>query len=239
MDTFIFIALPYISVVILLVGSIYRYNESSFSYSSLSTQFLEVKSLHLGIRPFHWGVMFLFFGHLFAFLFPSAVLVWTGKTARLLILEVSAFGFAIATLYGMLILFGRRLTNKRISMVTSKMDLVVYLILFTQVLSGMWVAFFDNWGSVWFATTVTPYLRSLFTLSPEVTAMAALPLGVKIHIISAYVLIGIIPFTRFAHFLVYPFRYLFRNTQRVMWNWDRKTIRKADKIVKGVRPKNN
>jgi len=239
MDTFIFIALPYVSVVILLVGSIYRYNASSFSYSSLSTQFLEGKSLHLGIRPFHWGVIFLFFGHLIAFLFPSAVLVWTGKTARLLILEVSAFGFAIATLYGMLILFGRRLTNKRISMVTSKMDLVVYFILFTQVLSGMWVAFFDNWGSVWFATTITPYLRSLFTLSPEITAMAALPLGVKIHIISAYVLIGIIPFTRFAHFLVYPFRYLFRNTQRVMWNWDRKTIRKADKLVKGVRAKNN
>lgn len=239
MDTFFFIALPYISVVILLVGSIYRYHASSFSYSSLSTQFLEGKSLHLGIRPFHWGVIILFFGHLTAFMFPSAVLAWTGKTARLLILEISAFGFAIATLYGMLILFGRRLTNKRISMVTSKMDIVVYLILFTQVLSGMWVAFFDSWGSVWFATTITPYLRSLFTLSPEITAIAALPLGVKIHIISAYALIGIIPFTRFAHFLVYPFRYFFRNTQRVIWNWDRKTIRKADKWIKGVRAKNN
>lgn len=239
MDTFIFIALPYISAVILLVGSIYRYNASSFSYSSLSTQFLEGKSLHLGIRPFHWGVIFLFFGHLIAFLFPSAVLVWTGKTARLLILEIAAFGFAIATLYGMLILLGRRLTNKRISMVTSKMDYVVYLILLIQVLSGMWVAFFNNWGSVWFATTLTPYLRSLFTLSPEITAISALPLGVKIHIISAYVLIGLVPFTRFVHFLVYPFRYLFRNTQRVIWNWDRKTIRKSTKLLNGVKPKNN
>lgn len=239
MDTFFFIALPYISIVILLLGSIYRYNASSFSYSSLSTQFLEGKSLHFGSRPFHWGVIFLFFGHLTAFLFPSGVIAWTGQTVRLLILEIAALGFAIATLYGLIILIVRRLTNKRIYMVTSKMDGIVYLILFTQVLSGMWVAFFDSWGSVWFATTITPYLRSIFTLSPEVTAIAALPLGVKIHIISAYVLILIIPFTRFAHFLVYPFRYLIRNTQRVIWNWDRKTIRKADKMFKGVRAKNN
>lgn len=239
MDIFFFIALPYISLAILLVGSIYRYQAAAFSYSSLSTQFLEGKSLHLGIRPFHWGIIFLFFGHLTAFLFPSAVLAWSGKTARLLLLEISAFAFAIAALYGMLILFGRRLSNRRISIVTSKMDYLVYLILFTQVLSGMWVAFFNNWGSVWFATTLTPYLRSLFSLSPEIMAVTALPLGVKIHIISAWVLIGIIPFTRFAHFLVYPFRFLFRNTQRVIWNWDRKTIRNSARLLNGVKPRNN
>jgi nitrate reductase gamma subunit len=238
MDTFFFIALPYISIIILLIGSLYRYYASPFSFSSLSTQFLEGKALHFGIRPFHWGVIFLFFGHLTAFLFPSAVLAWNGKTVRILIIEIAAFGFAIATLYGMLILIGRRLTNKRIYIVTSKMDIIVYLILFTQVLSGMWVAFFNNWGSVWFATTLTPYLRSLFTLSPDISAIIALPLSVKIHIISAFCLILILPFTRFAHFLVYPFRYLFRNTQRVIWNWDRKTIRKTTSMVNGVRAKN-
>jgi len=170
---------------------------------------------------------------------PTANVILAIKNTFLSVKNYFVEIFAIATLYGLLILIIRRLTNKRIYMVTSKMDGLVYLILFTQVLSGMWVAFFNSWGSVWFATTLTPYLRSLFTLSPEITAIAALPLGVKIHIISAYVLILIIPFTRFAHFLVYPFRYLIRNTQRVIWNWDRKTIRNADKMYKGVKAKNN
>lgn len=239
MDIFFFIALPYISFVVMLLGSIYRYVASAYSFSSLSTQFLEGKALHFGIRPFHYGVIFLFLGHLIAFLFPSTVLVGTSTTARLLIIEIAGLGFAIATLYGMIVLFVRRMKTKRLIIVTSKMDLAVYLILFSQVVSGMWVAFFNNWGAVWFATTITPYLRSMFAFAPDITAVAALPISVKFHIVSAFILIGMIPFTRFVHFLVYPVGFLFRKTQRVMWNWDRKTIRKADRLVKGVRPRNN
>jgi nitrate reductase gamma subunit len=63
-------------------------------------------------------------------------------------------------------------------------------------------------------------------LSPEINAVIALPLMVKIHIVSAYVLIGMIPFTRFMHFLVYPFTYFWRRPQLVIWNY-RKTIKPA------------
>ena len=236
---FFFIGIPYAAIVIVLVGSIFRYMNFGFKVSSLSTQFLESRELFYGSRPFHWGLLFLFFGHLVAFLFPRSVIVWNSIPLRLLILEVVAFGFGISALFGLVMLIIRRLKHKKLLIVTSKMDVVVYLILLTQIISGLWVAYFARWGSAWFQTVLTPYLRSLFLLDPDITAIVALPLSVKIHIVSAFTLIGIIPFTRFMHFLVYPFAYFLRPYQYVIWNWDRKKIRSSRKLVNGVRSKNN
>ena len=38
-NNFFFIALPYIAVIVFLVGTIYRYRSTSFKYSSFSSQF--------------------------------------------------------------------------------------------------------------------------------------------------------------------------------------------------------
>jgi len=239
MDYFFFIALPYTAIIVMLAGSILRYRISGFVFSSLSSQFLEGRKLFWGSQPFHWGIIFLFFGHLIAFLFPRAVLAWNGQPVRLLILEASAFAFGLATLLGLILLIRRRLTSKRIRMVTTSMDVFVLVILLVQVVSGLWIAYFHRWGSSWFAATLSPYLISIFTFNPQIDAVVAMPLAVKIHIISAYTIVGMIPFTRFVHFLVYPIRYIWRDYQRVIWNWDRKSIRKPDVWVKGVRAKNH
>ena len=236
---FFFIGVPYAAIVIMLVGTIFRYTNFGFKVSSLSSQFLESRELFYGSRPFHWGIIFLFFGHLVAFLFPRSVVLWNSVVVRLLILEIVAFGFGIATLFGLGMLIIRRLKHRRLLMVTTKMDAFVYVILLTQVISGLWVAYFARWGSAWFPTVLTPYLKSLFVLDPDITAVAALPLSIKIHIVSAFTLIGMIPFTRFMHFLVYPFTYFYRPYQYVIWNWDRKKIRISRKLVNGVRSKNN
>ncbi|MFK5854904.1 MAG: respiratory nitrate reductase subunit gamma [Bacteroidota bacterium] len=236
---FFFIGLPYAAIILMLVGSIFRYTNFGFKVSSLSSQFLESKELFYGSRPFHWGIMFLFFGHLVAFLFPRSVIVWDSVPLRLIILEVVAFGFGLLTLYGIVMLIIRRLKHRRLIMVTSKMDAFVYVILLTQIISGLWVAYFARWGSAWFPTVLTPYLWSLLVFDPDIAAIVTLPLSVKIHIVSAFTLIGMIPFTRFVHFLVYPFTYFTRPYQYVIWNWDRKKIRSSRKLVNGVRSKNN
>lgn len=238
-NNFLFIGLPYAALVTLLVGSIFRYRMFGFKVSSLSSQFLESRELFFGIRPFHWGIIFLFFGHLAAFLFPRGIMVLGAVPVRVFIIEVAALGFGILTLYGLLALIYRRLKHKRLWAVTNKMDVMVFLILAIQVVTGLWVAFFHRWGSVWFASVLTPYLRSIFTLSPDIAAVAAMPLIVKIHTVSAFVFIGIIPFTRFMHFLVYPFSYLWRRSQVVIWNWDRKRIRNSGDLIHGIKSRNN
>ncbi len=236
---FFFIGLPYAAMFVVILGTIFRYLNFGYKVSSLSSQFLETRELFYGSRPFHWGLLFLFFGHMIAFLFPRSVLLWNSVPVRLLIIEIAALGFALTALFGLLVLISRRFKHKRLLKVTNTMDVVVYVILAVQIVSGLWVAFFFRWGSTWFASTLTPYLKSLFLFNPDIVAVSELPLAVKIHLISAFTLIGIIPSTRFMHFLVYPFAYTWRSYQYVIWNWDRKKIRSSRKLVNGVRSKNN
>jgi len=238
-DNFLFIGLPYAVIVIVLVGTIFRYRAFGFKVSSLSSQFLESRELFMGIRPFHWGIITLFFGHLIGFLFPKSVMLFGRVPWRLFIIEAAALGFGFLTLYGLLMLIIRRAKHNRLMAVTSRMDILVYVILAVQVISGIWIALTARWGSVWFAATLVPYVKSVFLLSPDIAAISAMPLSVKIHTVSAFVLIGIIPFTRFMHFLVYPFTYIGRPYQIVIWNWNRKKIRNSENLINGVRSKNN
>lgn len=240
MDYLLFVVFPYACLAIFLVGSIYRYKNKAFSVSSLSSQFLEGKKLFMASQFFHWGLFFLFFGHLIAFLFPKSVLLWNAMPVRLLILEVTAFVFGLSAFIGVILLVVRRLTNRRVQIVTSKMDLVVFLVLLVQIISGLLVAYHSRWGSNWFASFITPYLRSIFVFNPQMDALAGVTsLSLKIHVVSAFAMIGIIPFTRFMHFLVYPVDYLWRSYQQVIWNWNRSTIRTSRAHHPGKKSMNN
>lgn len=222
---FLFTVLPYLALLSLLLGSIYRYLFTGYQVSSLSSQFLENRKLFFGSRPFHWGIIILFFGHLTAFLTPRAVMAWNHVPMRLFILEVSALAFGLMALYGLIVLIIRRVKTKRLHKLTSHMDMFVYTLLMVQVVTGLWTALFLRWGSSWFAMVLTPYLHSIFRFQPDVAAVANLPVMVQIHIISAFLMVGMIPFTRFMHFLVYPLAYLWRPTQLVIWNVRKREIK--------------
>lgn len=240
LDTFLFITLPYFALFSLIVGTIYRYRSKGFTVSSLSSEFLEGKTLFWGSQPFHWGLMFLFFGHLIAFLIPRGVQTWNSVPLRLMILEVTGFVFGLAVLIGLIALVYRRITTDRIRVVTSEMDIALYLILLTQVITGLLIAYNSRWGSSWFAAVLTPYLWSVLAFSPDITAVSAMPWTIKTHITGAFLLILMIPFTRLMHILVYPIPYIWRPYQVVMWYWDRLKIRDAKSGYKPtVRPKNN
>jgi len=238
-NVLMFLVLPYLSFAIFIIGSAYRYMNKGYQVSSLSSQFIEGKQLFWGSQPFHWGILILFVGHLVAFLFPSSVLWFNHVPARRLILELSSFAFGLSALLGLILLIKRRLTNKSLLVVTNKMDMVVYTVLLTQIVSGLGVAFFVRWGSSWFATVLTPYLRSIFSFDPDITSVSTMPWWIQLHIISAFLIIAIIPFTRFMHFLVAPIDYLWRKYQLVIWNWNRKEIRKSKQHTFGKKTRNH
>jgi nitrate reductase gamma subunit len=54
--------------------------------------------------------------------------------------------------------------------------------------------------------------------NPDITSVITMPVMVKIHVITAFVLIGMIPYTRFIHILVYPVHYFWREYQVTIWN---------------------
>lgn len=238
LNYFLFSIFPYMALAIFLIGSIFRYMNRGFQVSSLSSEFLERKKLFWGSQPFHWGLMVLFFGHLIAFLFPRAVLAWNGEPVRLLILEITSFVFGVSALVGLGLLIKRRLQSKMVLASTNKMDMLVYTVLIVQLVSGLGVAYFERWGSSWFAGVLTPYLRSVFTFNPDIGAVSAMPWIIQIHIFSAFFIIAIIPFTRFMHFLVAPVDYLFRKYQLVIWNWNKDKIRTSTNYFYGRKPEN-
>ncbi len=225
LDQLLFVAVPYVALVLFFLGTIYRYRAESFSYSSLSSQFLENRQHFWGMVPFHYGILTVLAGHAVAFLVPRSILAWNARPLRLYILEVSALAFGVMTLVGFLAILARRRSNSKLLRVTSKADWVLYAFLLFQLASGVYVAVFHPWGSSWFATTASPYLWSLAKLSPQVDWVAALPWAVKLHILSAWLLIGFFPFTRLVHILVVPNPYLWRKRQVVRWNRDPRTAR--------------
>ncbi len=222
LDIILFAVLPYVAIAIELVASIWRYFTNAYKFSSLSSEFLENRQLFWGSVPWHYGIMFVLLGHLVAFLFPKEILLWNSHSVRLVILEVTALIFGLLALVGLVMLIYRRFTNLRIQAVTTRMDIVVLLILLVQVVSGLGIATTLRWGSSWYAAALVPYLRSLFSLQPEVSYIASMHWLVQVHVINAFVFVAILPFTRLVHFLILPISYLWRSCQVVIWYQDPK-----------------
>ena len=225
LDNLFYIIFPYAAITLAIVVTVQRYLKRGFTYSSLSSQFLESDELFYGSVPWHIGILVVLLGHVIGFAIPRQVLWFNGVPARLYILETTALLFGLLALVGIVSLIVRRFTSARIRAVTSWMDVVVLLVLLVQVVLGVYTAVFYRWGSSWYATSAVPYLRSLFTLQPDLKMIAPLPMAVKAHILNAFIFLAILPFSRLVHMLVVPVQYLWRPYQLVIWNGDRRKLR--------------
>jgi nitrate reductase gamma subunit len=197
--------------------TIQRYLSRQFTYSTLSSQFLENQQHFWGLVPFHYGILVVLTGHFVAFLVPRGVLLWNSHPLRLYMLEVTALVFGILTLVGLSAAIIRRLTVSKVRGVTSPVDWVLFALLMLEVIMGVAVALFHPWGSSWFAATAAPYFWSLLELNPDISYVTPMPWLVKLHIVNAYLLILLFPFTRLVHILVIPNPYLWRKPQVVRW----------------------
>jgi nitrate reductase gamma subunit len=224
LDQFLFAALPYLAFGVFFIGTIQRYRQQSFTYSSLSSQLLENKHHFWGLVPFHYGILVIIVGHVIGFLVPRAVLAWNGRPVRLYILEVSALICGMLALVGLVSAVYRRIRHRKIRMVTTTPDWILFGMLIFQIFSGIYVSIFVGWGSSWYAAAATPYLRSLLYFSPDIAFLAEMPWMARLHMINAFLLVAFFPFTRLVHILVIPNMYLWRRPQVVRWNVDRRTI---------------
>jgi len=122
----------------------------------------------------------------------------------------------------MVSLIYRRINNKRLTVVTSFADWMVLFLLTLQISLGLYVAISSEAiGSAWFISTMVPWLQSLIFGTPNYQAVASLGNSnwlYALHFINGMVLIALIPFSRLGHLLLYPFRYMWRKYQVVVWN---------------------
>ena len=103
-----------------------------------------------------------------------------------------------------MILVWRRLSEKRVRVVTTPMDLVVLVLLLVSVITGVLIATVYRFGSSWFTAVFTPYLWSVLTFQPQVSLVAPLPWVIKLHVINFFVLLAVFPFSRLVHIVTYP-----------------------------------
>ena len=217
-DTVLFVAFPYVAVVLAVLVGIYRYVTDHFSYSSFSSQFLENRALFWGSAAWHYGILLVLLAHLLALLFPNSWAVLIGKPVRLYVLEVTGLALGLLTVTGLVLLIVRRLRSARILSVTTPMDWVLLAVLLLQVGLGFWVALFYRWGSDWYLHTAVPWLASLVKLHPQIQYVTVLPLVVKLHMLGGFVVVLLFPFTRLVHLVTVPITYLWRPYQVVIWN---------------------
>jgi len=216
-DTFMFQILPYITMVVFVIGVSYRFLRGPIGVSSLSSQFLEGETIRWGSGPWHLGIIAVLAGHILPLLAPR---FWSNLLqipGFLLVVEAIglALGFLAAT--GLLVLIIRRLSNARIRAVTSGMDTLVLFLLLAQVVLGLTVALTMRWGAAWAHGVLAPYILSLVTLHPDMTTLANVGWVMHAHIIGAWLLLGLLPFSRLIHALSIPVGYPARRHQKVVW----------------------
>jgi nitrate reductase gamma subunit len=235
-NTFLWAVFPYIAVAVSVVVGLYRYLKDRFSFSSQSSQFLENKVLFWGSTMWHYAIILILIPHILGFLFPGAWAALIANPTRLYIMEVTGLALAIMAILGLAILVYRRLSNTRVSSVTTAMDWVLLAALGLQVVMGFWIAFFYRWGSEWYLHTSVPWLVSLWNFNPQIQYVTALPFPVKLHMLNAFIIVALFPFTRLVHVVTLPLPYLIRPYQVVIWYRNRHVPYEAPSGVARIGP---
>lgn len=235
-NVFLWAVFPYIAVALSVTVGLYRYFNDRFSFSSQSSQLLENRLAFWGSTMWHYGIILILIPHVLGFLFPAAWGALIADQTRLYIMEITGLALAVMATIGLAILIARRLTNARVKSVTSAMDWVLLAALGLQVVMGFWIAFFYRWGSEWYLHTSVPWLVSLVAFNPQIQYVTAMPLPVKVHMLNAFVIIALFPFTRLVHVVTLPLPYLFRPYQVVIWNRKRNVPYDAPEGVASIGP---
>ncbi|MCQ8193155.1 respiratory nitrate reductase subunit gamma [Streptomyces rugosispiralis] len=205
--------LPYLVLTLFAAGAAWRYHYDRFGFTTRSSQLHEHRLLAVGGPLFHYGLLFVIAGHVVGLLIPETL------TERLRVSESLYHANALlvggtaglATVTGLGILLYRRLRVPAVRAATSRGDRAVYPLLATVLLAGL-TATATGVGhhSYDYRRGVSIWFRSLFTLDPDVPAMAHAPLVYRIHALLAMVLFALWPFSRLVHAFTAPVGYLTR-----------------------------
>lgn len=215
-EVFLWGAFPYLSLAVLVVGLIWRYRTDKFGWTARSSEIHEHAILRAASPMFHVGILMVAGGHFVGLAIPNTWTASAGISQELYHLGATVLGtFAAAlTIAGMLALLYRRWTNRSVFLATTTNDKIMYALLALPIGLGTWATvqnqIFGEAHGYDYRETISPWLRSIFTLQPEIALMQEVPVSFKLHIISGFLLFAIWPFTRLVHVLSAPVGYTTR-----------------------------
>jgi len=205
---------PYLAVTVLIVGSILRFDKAQYSWRSQSSQFLRRKQMIIGSNLFHLGILALLGGHFVGLLTPINVFDYLGVShgfKQWVALVVGGLA-GTAAFIGATLLLHRRLFDPRIRRSSSKMDILVLVLLWLQLVLGLattlWTAdHLDGSEMVLFMG----WANGLLTFKPAAADLIIdAYLVYKLHIVLGLTIFLITPFTRLVHVWSIPLFFLLR-----------------------------
>lgn len=216
---FIFGIYPYIAILVMVVGSILRYDRDPYSWKAGSSQMLSSKGLRLGSNLFHVGIILLFFGHLVGLLTPESVyhLVMTPGTKQLMAMVAGGI-FGAVCFVGLTILLHRRLMNKRIRATSSLRDILLLVVLYVQLILGLitipYSAQHLDGSSMIALANWAQHIVTFRTGAADFIVHEAWVF--KLHLALGLTIFLLFPFTRLVHMLSMPVKYLFRSGYQIV-----------------------
>lgn len=215
MNVLLWGVLPYVTLAVLIGGTVWRYRYDKFGWTTRSSQLYESRLLRIGSPLFHFGILMVVFGHVGGLVIPKSWTEALGISQDLYHFNALFFGTlaGVATLGGLLLLVYRRRTTGPVFMATTTNDKVMYLVLVAAIVLGLWTTLVSvgaGHDAHDYRETVSPWFRSIFRLQPDVDAMAAAPVQFHVHVLVAFLLFSLWPFTRLVHAFTAPLHYLFR-----------------------------
>jgi len=217
-NTFFYIIIPYLCVAVFITGTVYAITRGRLAISAPATGFFEKRKLSWGITAWHYAIIIILTGHLLGFLFPKTVMNILSGYKAMFAAEALAFGLGLAAFLGTIILLYRRITEKTVSKNSNFADYFILIILLIQVILGLSTAANYRWGINWYASHMSGYLKSLVTFTPDVSYAAGMPGIVTAHIVTGFLILAVLPFTRLMHLIFVPVGYFFRKPQQIIFH---------------------
>jgi nitrate reductase gamma subunit len=203
-----------VAIAIFLAGHVWRYRTDQYGWTTRSTQILESRWLKWGSPLFHLGALAAIGGHVLGILIPTS---WTSTAgvsgeAYHAISATAGTIAGVACGAGLLILIYRRMTSPRVRVTTTRIDFIVYALLFVVIGLGLVETVGRNalGGGYDYRATVAVWFRSLVFFHPEPEAMVGAPILYQLHAVSAWLILLVWPFSRLVHAWSIPLQYVGR-----------------------------
>lgn len=215
-QVFLWGALPYIAIATFVVGLIWRYRTDKFGWTSRSSELYENVILRAASPLFHYGILLVFAGHAVGLLVPHTWTEAIGVSEAAYHAGAATLGMiaAIMTIVGIAGLIYRRRRNRAVFLATTRTDKAMYVLLALPILLGTWATLqhqvFGSGEGYNYRETISPWLRSVFVLQPDIALMADVPFAFKLHTLAGLLFMMVIPFTRLVHMFSAPVGYTSR-----------------------------
>ena len=214
-DVLLWGILPYVTIVLLVGGTVWRWRYDQFGWTTRSSQLYESRLLRIGSPLFHFGILVVVVGHVIGLVIPKSWTDGAGLSQEAYHVQALILGAlaGFCTLVGVAILIYRRRTTGPVFIATTKNDKTMYVVLVAAIVVGLATTLLGAGAAGEehnYRLTVSPWFRSIFYLQPEVERMADAGFAFQLHTLIGMLLFAVWPFTRLVHAFTAPVGYLFR-----------------------------